>query len=88
MRVASSTADDRHCPESPAMHSPRITRQRPIRIVVVSTPGGSVDTMARAVGPKLAESWGQQVIVDNRPGAGGAIAAELVAKVAGPTATR
>ena len=53
---------------------------RPIRIVVVSTPGGSVDTMARAVGPKLAARWGQQVLVDNRPGAGGAIAAELVAK--------
>jgi tripartite-type tricarboxylate transporter receptor subunit TctC len=53
---------------------------RPIRIVVVSTPGGSVDTMARSVGPKLAERWSQQVLVDNRPGAGGAIAAELVAK--------
>lgn len=53
---------------------------RPIRIIVVSTPGGSVDTMARAVGPKLAARWGQQVLVDNRPGAGGAIAAELVAK--------
>lgn len=53
---------------------------RPIRIVVVSTPGGSVDTMARTVGPKLAERWGQQVLVDNRPGAGGTIAAELVAK--------
>ncbi len=53
---------------------------RPIRIVVVSTPGGSVDTMARSVGPKLAERWNQQVLVDNRPGAGGAIAAELVAK--------
>ncbi len=53
---------------------------RPIRIIVVSTPGGSVDTMARTVGPKLAERWGQQVLVDNRPGAGGAIAAEIVAK--------
>jgi len=53
---------------------------RPIRIVVVSTPGGSVDTMARAVGPRLAARWGQQVLVDNRPGAGGTIAAELVAK--------
>jgi tripartite-type tricarboxylate transporter receptor subunit TctC len=55
---------------------------RPIRVVVVSTPGGSVDTMARTVGPKLAEKWGQQVIVDNRPGAGGAIAAEIVARSA------
>lgn len=53
---------------------------KPIRVVVVSTPGGSVDTMARTVSPKLAEKWGQQVIVDNRPGAGGAIAAEIVAK--------
>ena len=53
---------------------------KPIRIVVVSTPGGSVDTMARTVGPKLSERWGQQVVVDNRPGAGGAIAAEIVAK--------
>ncbi len=55
---------------------------KPIRIIVVSTPGGSVDTMARTVGPKLAERWGQQVLVDNRPGAGGAIAAEIVAKSA------
>jgi tripartite-type tricarboxylate transporter receptor subunit TctC len=53
---------------------------KPIRIIVVSTPGGSVDTLARTVGPRLAERWGQQVLVDNRPGAGGAIAAEIVAK--------
>ena len=55
---------------------------RPIRLLVPSTPGGSVDTLARTVGPKLAERWGQQVIVDNRPGAGGAIAGELVARAA------
>ncbi len=53
---------------------------KPVRIVVVSTPGGSVDTLARAIGPKLSSKWNQQVLVDNRPGAGGAIAAELVAK--------
>jgi len=53
---------------------------KPIRLLVPSTPGGSVDTLARTIGPRLAERWGQQVIVDNRPGAGGAIAAELVAK--------
>ncbi|MBI4194109.1 MAG: tripartite tricarboxylate transporter substrate binding protein [Betaproteobacteria bacterium] len=55
---------------------------RPIRLLVPSTPGGSVDTLARTIGPRLAERWGQQVIVDNRPGAGGAIAGELVAKAA------
>lgn len=53
---------------------------KPVRIVVVSTPGGSVDTLARAIAPRLAAKWNQQVLVDNRPGAGGAIAAELVAK--------
>lgn len=53
---------------------------RPIRLMVPSTPGGSVDTLARTIGTKLTERWGQQVIVDNRPGAGGAIAGELVAK--------
>jgi len=53
---------------------------KPIRFIVPSTPGGSVDTLARTVGPRLADRWGQQVIVDNRPGAGGAIAGELVAK--------
>ena len=53
---------------------------RPIRLIVPSTPGGSVDTLARTIGPKLTERWGQQIIVDNRAGAGGAIAGELVAK--------
>lgn len=53
---------------------------KPIRLIVPSTPGGSVDTLARTIGPKLSERWGQQVIVDNRSGAGGAIAAELTAR--------
>ncbi len=53
---------------------------KPIRIIVPSTPGGSVDTLARAVGNHLSEKWGQQVVVDNRSGAGGVIAAELAAK--------
>lgn len=55
---------------------------KPIRLIVPSTPGGSVDTLARTVGPRLADKWGHQVIVDNRPGAGGAIAGELVARAA------
>jgi tripartite-type tricarboxylate transporter receptor subunit TctC len=53
---------------------------RPVRMLVPTTPGGSVDTLARTIGPKLTERWGQQIIVDNRPGAGGTIAGELAAK--------
>ncbi|MGE5526548.1 MAG: tripartite tricarboxylate transporter substrate binding protein [Rhodospirillaceae bacterium] len=53
---------------------------KPVRMVVPSTPGGSVDTLARTVATKLSEKWGQQVVVDNRSGAGGAIGAEMVAK--------
>ena len=53
---------------------------RPIRIIVPSTAGGSVDTLARMVGARLAERWRQQVVVDNRSGAGGIIAGEITAK--------
>jgi len=49
-------------------------------MLVPSTPGGSVDTLARTIGPKLTERWGQQFIVENRAGAGGTIAGELTAK--------
>lgn len=53
---------------------------RAVRYVVPQAPGGSSDTLARAIAPRLAASLGQQVIVDNRPGATGIIGAELVAK--------
>jgi len=49
-------------------------------MLVPSTPGGSVDTLARTIGPKLSERWGQQFIVENRAGASGTIAGELTAK--------
>ncbi|MBI4207166.1 MAG: tripartite tricarboxylate transporter substrate binding protein [Betaproteobacteria bacterium] len=55
---------------------------KPIRLVVGFTPGGGVDINARLLGPKLTEYLGQQVIVDNRPGAGTNIANEHVAKSA------
>ena len=53
---------------------------RPIRYIVGFAPGGINDILARIVGQKLTDAWGQPVIVDNRPGAGGNLAAGLVAK--------
>lgn len=52
-----------------------------IRIVVPYTPGGTTDVMARNIGQKLSEYWGQPVIVDNRPGAGGWLGLSQVAKM-------
>jgi len=53
---------------------------KPIRIVVPTPPGGGTDTVGRIVGRKLSNQISQPVIIDNRPGASGNIAAELVAK--------
>ena len=53
--------------------------RKPIRIIIGFTPGGGPDITARYVAQKLTESWKQQVIVDNRPGAGGTVGANLVA---------
>lgn len=53
---------------------------RPIRIIAQFTPGTSTDILARVVAQKMSEDWGQQVIVDNRPGAGAIIGTDLGAK--------
>jgi tripartite-type tricarboxylate transporter receptor subunit TctC len=53
---------------------------KPVRLVVPFPAGGTTDLLARAAAQKLFEAWGQQVIVDNRPGAAGNIGAELVSK--------
>ena len=55
---------------------------KPVRLVVPFAPGGSSDIVARLIGQKLTELWGQQFVIDNRPGAGGALGAETVAKAA------
>jgi tripartite-type tricarboxylate transporter receptor subunit TctC len=55
---------------------------RTIEIVVPYTPGGTVDLLARALAPRLTAAWGQPVVILNRPGAGGSVGAEFVAKAA------
>ena len=54
--------------------------QKPVRTVIGYTPGGTTDVVARIIGQKLTELWGQSVIVDSRPGAAGNIGAENIAK--------
>ncbi len=55
---------------------------RPIRIIALSTPASGPDIVGRLIGQKFTEAWGQQVIVDTRPGASGIIGAEIAAKAA------
>ena len=70
-------------PGSYAVAQTREFPQRPIRIVVPVPPSGSVDTVARLLAPKLTDSLGQSVIVDNRGGASTNIGMELVARAVG-----
>ncbi len=56
--------------------------ERPIRFVVAFAAGGSIDLLARQFAQKLTESLGQQVVIDNRPGAGGNLSAEITARAA------
>ncbi|HYC48278.1 MAG TPA: tripartite tricarboxylate transporter substrate binding protein [Burkholderiales bacterium] len=64
---------------APAAHAQQYPT-KPIRIVVPFPPGGFSDVFSRIIGGEMTKSWGQQVVVDNRPGAGGNIGADIVAK--------
>lgn len=55
---------------------------KPMRMIIALAPGGGVDTTGRLIGQRLQEMWGQPVVADNRPGAGGTIATEAVARAA------
>ena len=68
--------------QAPTKPQPDGYPAKPIRIVVPFPAGGTADIMARVMGQKMSETWGQQVIVDNRAGAAGNIGAEVAAKAA------
>ena len=70
------------CGAAIAQDKPPDYPTRPIRLVVAASPGAGGDMMARAVAQILTDAWGQNAIVDNRPGASGAIGVELVARSA------
>jgi len=55
---------------------------KPIRMIVPYAPGGATDILARLLGQRYTEAWGQQVVIDNRPGAGGNIGSNMVANAA------
>jgi tripartite-type tricarboxylate transporter receptor subunit TctC len=55
---------------------------KPIRLIVPFTPGGSSDILGRAIGQKLTQAWGQPVVIDNVPGAGGSVGADKAARSA------
>lgn len=54
--------------------------EKPIRMLIPFAPGGNTDILARAVGQRMAENWGKPVVIDNRPGGSGFIAADIVLK--------
>ena len=56
--------------------------QRPVRWIAPFPPGGAADIVSRLIGQKLTEAWGQQIVVDNRPGAGGNVGTEIAARAA------
>ena len=63
-------------------HAQDVYPKRPVRLILPVAAGGGSDITARTIAPKLTESWGQQVIIDNRPGGGGTLGMEIVSRAA------
>jgi len=68
------------CAFAPSLASHAAYPEKPVRLIVPFPPGGSTEPLARALSQRFFETFGQQLIVDNRPGAGATIGAEIVAK--------
>ena len=66
--------------EQPSTGSAQGYPNKPVRLIVPFSPGGTSDVLARTIGMKLSESWGQPVVIETRTGAGGTIGTGLVAK--------
>jgi tripartite-type tricarboxylate transporter receptor subunit TctC len=67
---------------SGAAHAADSFPSRPIRLIIPSGAGGITDILARYIAPKLGDAVGQQVVIDNRPGASGIVGSQIVAKAA------
>jgi tripartite-type tricarboxylate transporter receptor subunit TctC len=67
---------------APTLHAAEAFPARPIRMIIPSGAGGITDIIGRAIAPKLSDSFGQQVVIDNRPGASGILGTGIVAKSA------
>jgi tripartite-type tricarboxylate transporter receptor subunit TctC len=82
LKVLSLVAAVLGCTAALAQSSAPAFPAKPVRIIVAFPPGGGTDIVARILAQKLAESWGQQAIVDNRAGASGTIGTEVAARAA------
>ena len=82
MRAAARMAWLALLPLAVGAQTPEAFPNKPVRIVVPFPPGGATDITARVVADKLAVKWGQSVVIDNKPGAGGNLGSDLVAKSA------
>jgi len=68
--------------QSPSTSSGQAWPSKPVRMIVPFTPGAASDVLGRIVGQRFSEIWGQQVVIDNRPGAGGLIGSDLTRQAA------